>query len=38
MAEQIPTVERTGSHTVAFVAEDYLEGYRFVRILYKFIQ
>jgi D-amino peptidase len=38
MAEQIPTVERTGSHTIAFVAEDYLEGYRFVRILYKFIQ
>ena len=38
MAEQIPTVERTGSHTVAFVADDYLEGYRFVRILYKFIQ
>ena len=38
MAEQIPTVERTGSHTIAFVAEDYLEGYRFVRVLYKFIQ
>lgn len=38
MAEQIPTVERTGSHTVAFVADDYLEGYRFVRVLYKFIQ
>jgi D-amino peptidase len=38
MAEQIPTVERTGPHTVTFVADDYLEGYRFVRILYKFIQ
>ena len=38
MAEQIPTVERTGSHTIAFVADDYLEGYRFVRVLYKFIQ
>ena len=38
MAEQIPTVERTGSHTIAFEADDYLEGYRFVRILYKFIQ
>ena len=38
MAEQIPTVERTGSHTVAFVADDYLKGYRFVRVLYKFIQ
>ena len=38
MAEQIPTVERTGSHAVGFVVEDYLEGYRFVRILYKFIQ
>src|SRR5688572_19007230 len=38
MAEQIPTVERTGSHVVAFVADDYLKGYRFVRVLYKFIQ
>ena len=38
MADQIPTVDRTGSHTVAFVADDYLEGYRFVRVLYKFIQ
>ena len=38
MAEQIPTVERAGPHTVAFAADDYLEGYRFVRILYKFIQ
>jgi D-amino peptidase len=38
MAEQIPTVERTGPHTVAFVADDYLKGYRFVRVLYKFIQ
>jgi D-amino peptidase len=38
MAEQIPTVERTGSHAVGFVADEYLEGYRFVRVLYKFIQ
>ena len=38
MAEQIPTVERTGPHTIAFAADDYLEGYRFVRALYKFIQ
>ena len=38
MAEQIPTVERTGPHTIAFVADDYLKGYRFVRVLYKFIQ
>jgi D-amino peptidase len=38
MAEQIPTVERTGPHTIAFVADDYLAGYRFVRVLYKFIQ
>ena len=38
MAEQIPTVARTGSHAVAFVADDYLKGYRFVRVLYKFIQ
>ena len=38
MAEQIPTVERTGPHSIAFVADDYLKGYRFVRVLYKFIQ
>lgn len=38
MAEQIPTVERTGPHTIAFVADEYLTGYRFVRVLYKFIQ
>src|SRR5687768_2920450 len=38
MAEQIPTVERTGSHTIAFVVDQYLKGYRFVRVLYKFIQ
>ena len=38
MTEQIPTVERTGTHTVAFVTDDYLKGYRFVRVLYKFIQ
>ena len=38
MAEQIPTVERTDPHTVAFIADDYLKGYRFVRVLYKFIQ
>jgi hypothetical protein len=25
-------------HQIAFVADDYLEGYRFVRVLYKFIQ
>lgn len=38
MAEQIPTVGRTDARTVAFVSDDYLKGYRFVRILYKFIQ
>jgi D-aminopeptidase len=38
MAEQIPTVERAGPHGVAFAADDYLAGYRFVRVLYKFIQ
>jgi hypothetical protein len=31
-------VQRTGSHAVAFISDDYLKGYRFVRILYKFIQ
>jgi D-amino peptidase len=37
MAEQIPAVERTGANSIAFVADDYLKGYRFFRVLYKFI-
>lgn len=37
MAEQIPTVERTGADSISFQNDDYLRGYRFFRILYKFI-
>lgn len=37
IAEQIPTVERTGAQGIAFQSEDYLRGYRFFRVLYKFV-
>lgn len=37
MAEQIPTVERTGADSISFQNDDYLRGYRFFRVLYKFI-
>ncbi len=37
MAEQIPTVERTGADSISFQSDDYLRGYRFFRVLYKFI-
>jgi D-amino peptidase len=37
MAEQIPTVERTGASDVAFRSEEYLRGYRLFRVLYKFL-
>lgn len=37
MAEQVPTVERTGPNDISFKADDYLRGYRFFRVLYKFL-
>lgn len=37
MAEQIPTVERTNADSIAYQSEDYLRGYRFFRVLYKFL-
>jgi D-aminopeptidase len=38
MAEQVPTVERIGADSVAFRIDDYHRGYRFFRVLYKFLQ
>jgi D-amino peptidase len=37
VAAQIPTVRRTGSHTVAYAASDYAAGYRLLRVLYRFL-
>jgi D-amino peptidase len=37
IAEQIPTVKRTGSHTVSYATDDYRAGYRLLRVLYRYM-
>ena len=37
VAAQIPTVKRTGSHTVSYTTDDYRAGYRLLRVLYRFL-
>jgi D-amino peptidase len=37
IAEQIPSVKRTGSHTVAYTNLDYRAGYRLLRVLYRYM-
>lgn len=37
VAAQIPTVKRTGSHTIAYSTDDYRAGYRLLRVLYRFL-
>jgi D-amino peptidase len=38
IAEQIPTIKRTGSHTITYSAQDYLQGYRLLRVLYRYLR
>jgi D-amino peptidase len=38
VAEQIPTVRRVDAHTVRFQADDFLRGYRLLRVLYRFLR
>jgi D-amino peptidase len=38
VAEQIPTVKRVDSHTVSYQASDYLQGYRLLRVLYRYLR
>lgn len=38
VAEQIPTIQRVDAHTVRFQTEDFLQGYRLVRLLYRFLR
>ena len=37
VAEQIPTVTRTGSQSVAYTTNDFRAGYRLLRVLYRFL-
>ncbi len=37
VAEQVPTVTRTGSHSVRYTANDYRVGYRLLRLLYRYL-
>jgi D-amino peptidase len=38
VAEQIPTVKRVDAHTVSYQANDYLQGYRLLRVLYRYLR
>jgi D-amino peptidase len=38
VAEQIPSVKRVDAHTVSFQANDYLQGYRLLRVLYRYLR
>jgi D-amino peptidase len=38
VAEQIPTVKRLNPHTVGYQANDYLQGYRLLRVLYRYLR
>ena len=38
VAEQIPTVKRVDAQTVSYQANDYLQGYRLLRVLYRYLR
>ncbi len=38
IAEQIPTVNRVDAKTVSYRAQDYLQGYRLLRLLYRYLR
>jgi D-amino peptidase len=38
VAEQIPTVKRVDPHTVRYQTDDYLQGYRLLRVLYRYLR
>ncbi|MBI3950524.1 MAG: hypothetical protein HY314_08730 [Acidobacteria bacterium] len=37
-AEQIPTIQRVNAHTISYRASDYLQGYRLLRLLYRYLR
>ncbi|MGE0131949.1 MAG: M55 family metallopeptidase [Blastocatellales bacterium] len=38
VAEQIPTIKRVDARTVSYQAGDYLQGYRLLRVLYRYLR
>jgi len=38
ITEQIPTVKRLAPQTVSYQAGDYLQGYRLLRVLYRYLR
>jgi D-amino peptidase len=38
VAEQIPTVKRVNARTISYQAADYLQGYRLLRVLYRYLR
>jgi D-amino peptidase len=38
VAEQIPTVKRVDARTISFSTPDYLQGYRLLRVLYRYLR
>ena len=37
IAEQVPTVQRVGSHAVTYTTTDFRTGYRLLRVLYRYL-
>jgi len=38
IAEQIPTVTRHDAKTISYTTPDYLQGYRLLRVLYRYLR
>ncbi len=38
VAEQIPTIKRVDARTISYQADDYLQGYRLLRVLYRYLR
>jgi D-aminopeptidase len=38
IAEQIPTVTRQDAKTISYSTPDYLQGYRLLRVLYRYLR
>jgi D-amino peptidase len=38
IAEQIPTVTRQDARTISYTTPDYLQGYRLLRVLYRYLR
>jgi D-amino peptidase len=38
VAEQIPSIKRIDPRTISYRADDYLQGYRLLRVLYRYLR